>query len=194
MKNLDGPTVRFTYNMLASILGVRLGAQALRPTQLAIQAARTFKTFKKDVLPTVFEPLPAKRGGQNVLTFLQKQLLQKYDPTGKRRALVAKDGLRSGDIIKVTYLDRTSVIGQVIAIKRSVNSVGTNILIRNKINKVGCEVRVPLYNPNIRNIELMHKPKKYLPRRKHFYIRNSKYDVGDLNAFLRRNKKGSDTA
>lgn len=142
------------------------------------------------LVPRVFEPLPKKRNGENVLSFLQKQLLQKYDPTGKRRALVDQDtGLRSGDVIKVTYLDRTNVIGQVIAIKRSVNSVGTNILIRNKINKIGCEVRIPLFNPNIRNIEVVHKPKKYMPRRKHFYIRNTKYDVGDVELLVRKEAK-----
>jgi len=138
----------------------------------------------------VFEPLPKKRNGQGAISFLHKQLLQKYDPTGKRRALVdTSSGLRSGDIIKVTYLDRTNVTGQVIAIKRGQNNVGTNILLRNKINKLGCEMRIPLYNPNIRNIELLHQPKKYMPRKKHFYIRNSKYDVGDVEMFLRKEKK-----
>ena len=103
-------------------------------------------------------------------------------------ARVLQSGLRAGDAIRVTYLDRTNVVGQVIAIKRSVNSVGTNILIRNKINKTGCEVRIPLFNPNIRNIEVINKPKKYLPRRKHFYIRNTKYDVGDVEASLKKRK------
>lgn len=140
--------------------------------------------------PTVFEPLPPKRNGQNVMQYLHKNLLNKYDPTGKRRALVdQKSGLRAGDIIKVTYLDKTSVIGQIIAIKRGVNNVGTNILIRNKINKLGVEVRIPLFNPRIRNIETLYKPEKYMSRRKHFYIRNSKYDVGDIEAFLSRQKK-----
>lgn len=97
--------------------------------------------------------------------------------------------MRSGDVIKVTYLDRSSVLGQVLAVKRSVNSVGTNILIRNKINKLGVEVRIPLFNPNIKNIEVLHKPKKYLPRRKHFYIRNTKYDVGDVELFARKEGK-----
>lgn len=138
----------------------------------------------------VFEPLPKKRNGQSAVSFLHNQLLKKYDPTGKRRALVdTSTGLRSGDIIKVTYLDRTNVTGQIIAIKRGQYNVGTNILLRNKINKLGCEIRIPLYNPNIRNIELLHKPKKYLPRKKHFYIRNSKYDVGDVEALLRKEKK-----
>lgn len=121
---------------------------------------------------------------------MHKQLLQKYDPTGKRRALVDQDtGVRSGDIIKVTYLDRTGVTGQVLAVKRSINSVGTNILLRNKINKLGVEVRIPLFNPSIRNIEVVHKPKKYLPRRKQFYIRNTKYDVGDVENFVRKEAK-----
>lgn len=143
-----------------------------------------------DKLPTVFEPLPKKRNGESVISYLHKELLQKYDPTGKRRALVDQDtGVRSGDIIKVTYLDRTNVIGQVIAVKRSVNSVGTNILLRNKINKLGVEVRIPLFNPNIRNIEVVHQPKKYLPRRKQFYIRNTKYDVGDVENFVRKEAK-----
>lgn len=143
-----------------------------------------------DKLPTVFEPLPKKRNGESVISYLHKELLQKYDPTGKRRALVDQDtGVRSGDIIKVTYLDRTNVIGQVIAVKRSVNSVGTNILLRNKINKLGVEIRIPLFNPNIRNIEVVHQPKKYLPRRKQFYIRNTKYDVGDVENFVRKEAK-----
>lgn len=138
----------------------------------------------------VFEPLPKKRNGENAISFLHKQLLQKYDPTGKRSALVnTNSGLRSGDIIKVTYLDRTNVTGQIIAIKRGQSNVGTNILLRNKINKLGCEVRIPLYNPNIRNIEVMHKPKKYMSRKKHFYIRNSKFDVGDVEMFLRNERK-----
>lgn len=153
-----------------------------------LTAVRTYFPIKKPI-PTVYEPLPRKRKG-DVMIHLHKQLLEKYDPTGKRRALVdSKTGLRAGDVIKVTYLDRTSVIGQVLAVKRSINSVGTNILIRNKVNRIGVEVRVPVFNPNIRNIEVIHKPQKYLPRGKHYYIRNTKHDVGDLEVLVRQTKK-----
>lgn len=124
------------------------------------------------------------------MTYLQNQLLQKYDPTGKRRALVDQQkGIRAGDILKVTYLDRTNVIGQVIAVKRGHNNVGHNVLLRNKFNKLGIEVRVPIFNPKIKNIEILYKPKVYLSRRKQFYIRNSKYDVGDVENFLRKVRK-----
>lgn len=158
---------------------------------LAAQPMRTFKTLRT-AMPTVFEPLPPKRNGEPVLPFLHKQLLDKYDSTGKRRALVdSKTGLKAGDIIKVTYLDRTDVIGRVIAIKRCQNSVGTNILIRNKINRVGCEIRIPLYLPKLKNIEVIHKPKQYLPRNKQYYIRNTKLDVNDLEEFVKRKNKNA---
>lgn len=141
-------------------------------------------------LPTVYEGLPAKRNGENVMTYLHKQLLQKHDPTGKRRALVDRtNGLRAGDIIKVTYMDRTDVVGQIIAIKRGQTNLGTNILIRNKITRVGCEVRIPLFSPKLRNVELLHKPKQYNLRSKQYYIRNSKRDVDDLEAFVKRKHK-----
>lgn len=127
-------------------------------------------------MPTVYEPLPTKRNGQPVLEYVQQKLLAKHDPTGKRRALVKNDstGLRAGDIIKVTYLDRSDVTGRVIGIKRGDLNLGTNILIRTTMNRVGSEVRIPVYNPNIRNIECLYKPEKYLPRGKQFYIREHK--------------------
>lgn len=142
----------------------------------------------------VFKPLPKKRNGLGATEFLHQQLLKKHDPHGKRLALVnGPNKLRAGDIIKVSYFDRTSVLGRVLGIKRGQNNIGTNILMRNRITKLGCEVRVPLYSPNIRNIEVIHKPETYLPRSKQYYIRNTKYDVGDLETFERqlRNPHGS---
>lgn len=109
------------------------------------------------------------------------------DPSGQRRALINKDSkncLRAGDIIKVTYTDRTSVLGQIIAIKRS--NTDSNILLRNKITKLGCEVRIPVFSPKIKNIEVIQKPARYLARAKQYYIRNTRLDVGDLEANIRR--------
>lgn len=138
-------------------------------------------------IPTVYEPLARKRNGTDIMQYLHKQLLQKYDPTGKRRALVDRStGIRAGDIIKVTYLDRSDVVGRVLAVKRGEHNVGTNILIRNLINRVGCEIRIPVFSPRLRNIEVIYKPPKYLPRAKQYYIRNSKLDIDDLEAFLKR--------
>ncbi|CAH6723833.1 54S ribosomal protein Img1p, mitochondrial [[Candida] jaroonii] len=136
--------------------------------------------------PIVFAPLPPKRDGEHVMSFLQNKLLAKYDPTGQRRKLA--ETLRAGDMIKVTYGDKSTAFGRIIAIKRGHNNVGHNILMRNKIGGLGVEVRVPLFNPTIKNIEVMHKPEKYLSRRKHFYIRNTKHDVGNIEDFLTRER------
>lgn len=189
LENSSDPIVSQTSPTITKMFGLGVKRILAQPIKMAVQSVRTFIPLKKAV-PTVFEPLPKKRNGENALSFLNKELLSRYDPTGKRRALVdSKTGLRAGDIIKVTYLDRTDVVGRVIGIKRGENNVGTNILIRNKINRIGCEVRIPVFSPKLRNIEVVHKPETYLPRAKQYYIRNTKLDVDDVEAFIKRQHK-----
>ncbi|KAK6202781.1 putative ribosomal protein, mitochondrial precursor, large subunit [Scheffersomyces amazonensis] len=144
---------------------------------------RSFTTLKKE-LPTVYEPLPKKRTGESVLAYLYQKMLNKYDPSGRRRIL--SKTLRAGDVIRVTYLDRTDVVGRIIAIKRGDNNVGSNILIRNKLNKVGVELRIPLYSPKLRNIEVIQKPEVRLARNKQYYIRNTRLDVQDVESSMKR--------
>ncbi|CAI5759761.1 unnamed protein product [Candida verbasci] len=151
-----------------------------------IQSIRGFRYLKKE-LPTVYEGLQPKRNGKPVMEYIHQQMLAQHDPLGTRTKLINREtGLRSGDIIKVTYNDRTEVIGSVLAIKRGNLNLGHNILIRTKLNKVGSEIRIPLFNPNIRNIEILHKPEKYLPRHKLYYIRGTNKDVGDVETFVKK--------
>ena len=146
-------------------------------------------------LPTVYEPLPPKRNGENIMHYVQKQMLAKHDPTGKRRALLdSLNGLRAGDMIKISFTNRNDVIGRIIAIKRGYMNLGSSILLRTKLGRVGSEIRVPVYNPNIRNIELLHKPEKYLPRRTQYYIREKRIDVGDVEAFVKRHQAEKEKA
>lgn len=161
------------------MLGLRVPGLRSLAESFARRAYSTPKPISKGQ-EAIFQPLPKKRNGENVLTFLHKQLVEKHDPTGKRSALVAPDGLRAGDVIRITYTDRTSVLGQLIGIKRGNHNIGTNLHIRNKMNRIGVEMRVPLFSPNIKNIERVSLPKKYPSRKKHYYIRNNRLDVGDL--------------
>lgn len=168
-------------------IGRQIGHIVSKNTSLGVLTFRSLSTVKTE---TVFEPLAKKRDGQTAAEYLHQQLLKKYDPTGKRTALVSgPERIRTGDVIKVTYLDRSTVLGRVLGIKRGTHNVGSNILIRNKISKVGCEMRVPLFNPEIKNIEIIERPEKYMPRNKQYYIRNTKYDVGDLENELRSQGK-----
>ena len=121
------------------------------------------------------------------MTFLKEQLLEKFDTRGNRRKLVdrnSEDRLRAGDIIRVHFRDRTNVLGQIIDINRC--GTATNLLLRNKITRLGCEMRIPIFNPSITNIEIVEKPKKYLARSKHYYIRNTRLDVQDLEVAIKK--------
>ncbi|KAI3403322.1 hypothetical protein KGF56_003910 [Candida oxycetoniae] len=160
-----------------------------RPVKVTSNLLQPFRAFHylRKKLPTVYEPLPPRRNGENVMTYIHRELVKKHDPTGKRSKLIDyKRGLRAGDIIKVTYLDRSDLTGRVIAIKRGQLNLGSNILLRTKLNKVGSEIRVPIFNPNIRNVEVLYKPKEYLPRRAQYYIRGTRYDIDDAEAFVKR--------
>ncbi|RCK64915.1 54S ribosomal protein IMG1, mitochondrial [Candida viswanathii] len=164
------------------MFGLVFRSMGIRPV---IQQARSYHYLRKQ-LPTVYEPLEIKRRGEPILEWVQRTLLKKHDPLGKRRDLVNRAmGLRAGDIIKVTYLDRSNVTGRVIAIKRGHLNLGSNILIRTIINRVGSELRVPVYNPNLRNIEVLHTPDRYMARSKHYYVReHRRLDVGDIEQFI----------
>ncbi|EGW32089.1 uncharacterized protein SPAPADRAFT_61170 [Spathaspora passalidarum NRRL Y-27907] len=159
-----------------------------RAASVAVQSVRTFVPLK-GAKPTVFEPLPKKRNGENAMAYLHKQLLKKHDPTGQRTNLI--NTLRAGDIIRVTYMDRSDVSGRIIAIKRGQYNLGGNILIRTKVGRIASELRIPVFNPNIRFIELVEKPKQYLPRNKHYYVRESSNDVNDVEAYL-KNKRSEE--
>lgn len=136
---------------------------------------------------TIYKPLPKKRNGMSATKYLHQQLLKKFDPLGKRSQLVnPHTGVRAGDVVKVTYNDRSTVHGRVLGVKRGKDNLGTNILIRNRITKLGCEVRIPVFNPKVANIEIVDKPETYLSRSKHFYVRNTKHDVGDVEAMLKK--------
>ncbi|RLV95233.1 54S ribosomal protein IMG1 mitochondrial [Spathaspora sp. JA1] len=153
-----------------------------RTSSVAVHSVRTFVSLKHPK-PTVFEPLPKKRNGQNVMEYLHKQLLKNHDPTGQRTKLI--NTLHAGDIIKITYMDRSDVTGQIIAIKKGQYNLGGNILIRSKLTRVGSELRVPVFNPNIRFIERLEKPEEYLPGIKQYYIRETSQDVADIEARIK---------
>lgn len=121
------------------------------------------------------------------MAYVQEQLLKMHDPLGKRREFLSpKTGVRPGDLVKVTYNDRTDITGKVIGVKRGHLNLSSNILIRTKLQGVGSEVRIPVYNPNIRDMQIVHKPTKYMSGNQQYYSRGARFDVGDAEAFVKR--------
>lgn len=118
----------------------------------------------------------------------QLKEIEKLDPEGWRRKLISKENserVRTGDVVRVIYTTRTipTFIGQVIA--KNQTGLAASLVLRNQVNKIGVELKVKLFSPLISRIDIIRRPRKYRPRNKQYYIRDTKLDVGDLETSLR---------
>lgn len=130
----------------------------------------------------VFEQLPPKRSGEKLMSYVKNAQYQRLDPNGSKRNLLSAENssrLRADDIVTIIYKDQKPITGQILAIKRQ--GISSNILIRNKVGGVGVDISVPLFHPNILRVDIVRRPIKYRPRAKHYYIKGSRLDVGDIN-------------
>ncbi|CCD26624.1 mitochondrial 54S ribosomal protein bL19m NDAI_0I00550 [Naumovozyma dairenensis CBS 421] len=117
------------------------------------------------------------------------------DPQGWRRTLLeksSKNSIKAGDIVRVTYdskkSDNDNFVGYVLSVDRKRFIQDSSLLLRNQIGKTYVELRVPLFSPLIERIDLLRQNKGLRKRNKHYYIRNTRLDVHDLEAGLRRKK------
>lgn len=131
----------------------------------------------------VYEPLPALRNGRSLMEFIKEGQYNKFDKSGAKRkslSLQNPERIRSADIVTVVYKNQKPVTGQVIMVKRS--GLNSTILLRNKITGLGVEMNIPVYHPNILRLDIVRRPANYKPRNRHYYIRNSRLDVGEISA------------
>ena len=52
--------------------------------------------------------------------------------------------------------------------------------------KTMVEMRIPIFSPLIERIDVLRKSDGKRKRNKHYYIRNTRLDVGDLEAGLKK--------
>ncbi|GMM51323.1 mitochondrial 54S ribosomal protein [Starmerella bacillaris] len=129
--------------------------------------------------------------GKDVLKLTQEKLFERYDPDGEKRKLFSRKNImspRAGDIMQVTKKDKSTFIGMLLALNR--NGLGTTILLRTRIHGIGVENRFQVYNPDIEKIEILRVPTVRWPKEKYYFIRGlKKYDTGDLDALLRKERR-----
>lgn len=131
----------------------------------------------------VYEPLPKLRNGQSLMEYVKEAQYEKFDKSGAKRkalSLANKERIRADDIVTVVYKNQKPVTGQVLMVKRS--GLNSTILLRNKITGLGVEMNIPVFHPNIIRLDIVRRPIAYKPRNRHYYIRNSRLDVGEIGA------------
>ncbi|SCV03973.1 LAME_0H14730g1_1 [Lachancea meyersii CBS 8951] len=125
----------------------------------------------------------------------EKDMNETLDPQKWRRDLISphnKDRLRAGDVVRVAYnaqkCNYDNLMGYVLSVDRKELTQDASILLRNQYAKTFVEVRVPVFSPLIERIDLIRRADKRRQRSKHYYIRNTRLDVGDLEAGMRKRR------
>ena len=153
-------------------------------------------TTTRKIIP-IYPPIEEKSMKPD--TLLQKiakeELDSQLDPQGWRRALIKKNTpqtIESGDIVRVIYnqtkCSYDPFIGYVLSIDRKHLVQDASILLRNQISKTIVEMRVPIFSPLVERIDILKKNDGKRRRNKHYYIRGTRLDVGNLEAKLRKRK------
>lgn len=125
---------------------------------------------------------------------VDKANLRVLDPGRSRRRLFdpyRRYSLQPGDLLLTTFHHGDPFAGYCLSIRR--RGVDTSILIRNKVDKVGAEMWIKVFSPNVKGIEIVKRPRKGPRRARPYYYRTpGKRAKGDVrrivNDYLREKR------
>ncbi|EJS44498.1 img1p [Saccharomyces arboricola H-6] len=166
-----------------------------RNVKMLAPCARTYMVAvtKRKTIP-VYPPVQRIASSQIMKQVAQSEM-ESLDPGAIRRQLISKknkDRLKAGDVVRVVYnsskCSYDAFVGYILSVDRKQLAQDASLLLRNQIAKTAVEIRVPLFSPLIERIDLLRPHTSNRQRNKHYYIRGTKLDVGDLEASLRRKK------
>ncbi|QKX61180.1 uncharacterized protein TRUGW13939_08327 [Talaromyces rugulosus] len=114
------------------------------------------------------------------------------DPTGDRRALFdyrrSTRSVRPGDIIRVTFKSGDPFSGICLSIRS--RGIDTSVLLRNQLTRVGVEMSIKVFSPNVEGVEIVQRTEKRKRRARIYYMRQPKHDIGTVegivNNYLRK--------
>ncbi|KAH9837396.1 54S ribosomal protein subunit img1, mitochondrial, partial [Teratosphaeria destructans] len=133
-----------------------------------------------------------------VLTAAQLRVL---DPTGARTRLFSPDNperVKPGDILLVRHKSGDPWSGVVLNIRRRHSPIDTAVLLRGQLTRVGVEMWVKIYSPNVEGIEVVQRKVGRRARRaKLHYMRLPRHDIGSVEGVVKayvRQKAGGPVA
>ncbi|MCJ1352440.1 MAG: hypothetical protein MMC33_002424 [Icmadophila ericetorum] len=127
------------------------------------------------------EPLKAHTASQ----------LSILDPTGSRQRLFSRtnpDAPKVGDILITRFRTGDPFAGVCMSIRQ--RGVDTSILLRNQLTRVGAEMWVKIYSPDVTGIEMVERAGQRARRARLYYLRLKKHDRGSVQGIVERWEKG----
>ncbi|KAH8702240.1 putative mitochondrial ribosomal protein [Talaromyces proteolyticus] len=157
------------------------------PQQFWSQLPERFRPQEKKEMK-IFPPPPSKANicSEPVAAIANAQLAV-LDPTGDRMALFdyrrSARSVKPGDIIRVTFKSGDPFSGVVLAIRS--RGVDTSVLLRNQLTRVGVEMSIKVFSPNVEGVEIVQRTEKRKRRARLYYMRQPKHDMGSVENIVK---------
>jgi large subunit ribosomal protein L19 len=107
-----------------------------------------------------------------VATITEAQLAE-LDPTGERKALFDyrhnPRSVKVGDILRVTFKSGDPFSGVCLSIRS--RGIDTSFLLRNQLTRVGVEMWIKVFSPNVERVEIVQRTEKRKRRARLYYMR-----------------------
>lgn len=183
--------------MLTRTGGVAVKAMSRVSPALLSHRCYQVPTSTRKVLPIYppVDPKPAVKNATLLKQLSEIDLKEKLDTDGWRFKLIDKhnkDCIKVGDVIRIIYnkekCSYDNFVGYILSVDRKEQVQDASVLLRNQVSKVMVEVRVPLFSPLVERVDILKKSDGSRKRNKHYYIRGTKLDVGNLESKLRKRK------
>lgn len=122
----------------------------------------------------VVPPPPSKLNVCNdPVAAVQEAQMAVLDPTGERKALFdyrrSARSVKPGDIIRVTFKSGDPFAGVVLSIRS--RGIDTSVLLRNQLTRVGVEMWIKVFSPNVEGVEIVQRAEKRKRRARIYYMR-----------------------
>ncbi|KAJ5089120.1 hypothetical protein N7532_007804 [Penicillium argentinense] len=143
----------------------------------------------------VYPPPPSTRAAcKDPVASVTESQLSVLDPKGDRKALFDyrrnPRSVKPGDIVRVTFKNGDPFNGVVLSIK--LRGIDTSFLLRNELTRVGVEMSVKVFNPNVQSVEIVQRAMRKPRRARLYYMRSRKHDRRSVEnvvaAYIRQKK------
>ncbi|KAJ6110725.1 Ribosomal protein L19 [Penicillium sp. IBT 16267x] len=139
-------------------------------------------------------PPSTSKACKDPIAKITESQLAVLDPKGERKALFDyrrnPRSIKAGDIVRVTFKNGDPFNGVVLSIK--LRGIDTSFLLRNELTRVGVEMSIKVFSPNVQSVEIVQRAERKPRRARLYYMRSRKHDrrsVENLVASYVRQKR-----
>ncbi|KAE8152510.1 translation protein SH3-like domain-containing protein [Aspergillus avenaceus] len=124
-------------------------------------------------------PASARNACKDPVGAVAESQMAILDPKGERKALFDyrrnPRSVKVGDILRVTFKNGDPFSGVCLSIR--LRGVDTSFLLRNELTRVGVEMWVKAFSPNVNSVEIVQRTEKRKRRARLYYMRQPKHDM-----------------